>query len=314
MLILPGVLANQRKLGKLLSQSDEPAPVFAPYSGRYFRLQFDSGASGIRLAEIEVYSTAIGTDVTTPSSTIVASSSRGAGDQPSEAISNTSTPGNSGSDAWRPSDADDAPWIEVDLGSVMDIIGFYAVFHHGNYYDPFTIQISDDQVTYTDILYSGDYSFELFVNRSFYQDISSPRHLTPTRYRLTINHDGESERLIAGVDLEKSGVSLLPDGRWHGYANQTINRDYDRFDVVFYPTPGDYWRSTTDPGILTLITGTDDVADALILTAPSTVESRAPSDFTLERTEDGGDSWTTVLSVTGETGWAANEERSYTIS
>ena len=272
----------------------------APGAYRYARLLCKTGASYYLVAEFEVRETIGGSDVTT-GGTASASASQGGAEVPASAFDNND------STHWAASNGGER-WLQYDFGaSNARTIAEVALKK----------PVSWELPTSFDILGSNDgTNFDLLLRVPFVINGLEPSlslYTIPVRQwrvNITANNGHALWTQINELEFLASGAPQSPvpgaciASKYQDNTNETPKNAFDANTSTgwtFQGTPA--WIAQlfqSDPGI-----------DAVRITGPSDV-ARAPKDFTVDYSDDGGETWTTVLTISGETGWAANEVRTFT--
>jgi len=270
----------------------------------FWRIYFpNTGAAYLGLQEVEMYSTAGGANVC--SGGTASASSTSPGSSPGNAFD-----GDSGT-TWGSNTTTDQ-WIQYEFGSPKNIVQFKLVSASINFPTECKLQYSADGSAWTDA--TGLMQPRSWKPATAGQEQTFLVASTKSYWRLyvTANQSGNYTNIselefrgsVGGADL------TVPNGPGKfdsAYAGASTDRQ------AFDDDTATYWESGggAPPHWLWYAFGEDvDIGEVSIRTGPYANES--PADFKVQYSGD-GTAWTDALTVTGETGWAAGETRTFAI-
>jgi hypothetical protein len=275
---------------------------------RYMRLSYLSGGTGYRrVREMEVYNATLGTDTTTTGTAIAASSSASGSETPNYAIDN-----NTGTE-WVCAAADTTPKITVDFGvgnnQPLKGIGLYLP----SGFEIFKIYGSNDNSTFTQLCDYTDGALSKFNSSTI---PVAGRMILPLRtYRLVqTGFNAADYSSIGYIELRNSsGVNLLVDGTSHLTVNKSNTGTEYFLNMLDTSTANDWTANMAGAAQVAYFMMQNQTGVASISMRSGTIGGRAWKDFRLDYSDDGMQTWTTGPSVTGQTSWAANETRVFTL-
>jgi hypothetical protein len=266
-----------------------------------------SGGRTIGLAEITLYDIA-GSPVSVAGATLSASSEWGTSESVDKAFDGDP------STRWAgPTDiTSNVAWVQIVFPSPQNLGGFALRARNDglNYQsapvDPI-LQKSDGVGGWTNILQvQNQTSWESSQLRIY--------KLGAVWWRLNIT-DTDNNSSVGVQEVEFRSVVDTPEAMTGGFA--VANGQWTTSEnaaKAFDGDTGTNWGKNGLPGLLYYGFDTaKTVAQVYIMARSSTSSLAAPETFTLEKSEDFGGSWTTVMTVTGEAAWTSLEERTFNV-
>lgn len=204
------------------------------------------------------------------------------------------------------------------------VISTYTGASRTVYRNPSTYKL-DPAVTFDTGVFGSDAnmpsssSAQAYVNAAFRTTAPASGYRF---YRIAITaNNGRSTTNIAEVEFRASVGGDDETGAGVAFATTAFGREggdvrYEA-DKAFDNAAGTYW-STTTSGVTSSALAYDFGTGAEIQVAQYTIQARsdaangAPKDWTLEGSND-LDTWDTLDTVTGETGWSNGETRTFTV-
>lgn len=285
---------------------------------RYWRLSFTAVQSDTELAiaDVELRTAAGGADVTgsgtaTAQNAIAGTSAAGAFDNSAVAWWGAPNPNH---------------WLKYDFGSgnAKDIVEFTIAANSmpGRAPKSWTVEWSDDDSAWTTwATYTSVTGWAAGQRRTFNAsgETTTPTVASACRYwRIVVTAvDGGSEnsfaemawRTSAGGANQTGGAGSSLDGSIAPFSGQEAAKAYDGSASTWWGTilAGAPWH------LYDFSAGVTKAITEVAITARNDASyNRAPKDFLIQRSEDGV-GWATTLTVTGSTGWASGETRTFSI-
>lgn len=322
-LIMPAITALATAYSPVVSSVDSQgltipfisalASTFAPSltqlvaftAHRYWRVNMlDALGSSYQVAEFEMHDTYGGSDLlsggTASASNVVNGAAANAVD-------------NSGATVWRTSVTTLPQWWQYDFGLGNDKAICEIVVQAGTTNPDtrspgrFEVQYSDDNAAWT-TAWQG--------RKRVWIGGEAKTFVRPTvSYRLNVSaNDGA----VGGVSQQIAEIEFLVGGADKATGgNANVQGTVGDAELAFDNSNATIWsNSSLTPPYWISYDFKDNpvfVLEQVSIVVGSTNLTRAPKDFTIEKSTDGGSNWTVLKTVTAQTGWGVNEKRTFTI-
>lgn len=278
--------------------------TFAPH--RYWRIQMleDLGSS-YQIAEVELHDTYGGADLCTGGTASASNEVNGAA---SNAVDN------SGATHWRTNSVVLPQWWQYDFGvgitKAICEVSLQGGAASASIRSPARIEVqySDDGSAWTNawqararVWTNGEVKVFKRPTVSLRINVSSNDGAGAG----SAHQVAELEFLVATVDQATGGTANV-----HGIGDVEAALAFDDSNATVWSNvsmAAPYWLRydfTQNPPF---------VLEQVSIVVGASSLTRAPKDFTIEQSDDGGYTWNVLKTVTGQTAWGVNEKRTFTI-
>ena len=278
-------------------------------SHRYWRLELDNGLGGSRyvVGRVGLFTEIGGTDLAQGAA--VSASSNFSGYVPGNAVD-----GN-----------DDSFWVtnqgfqslDIDLGAGGEQEILYLLIQGSDKSGSenagtVRLRYSDDGVSWTTYLEANSVPWA-YEGHMFYFDGDGVFGVAGQIWRLHITAiNGASRADIREIQLRSTvgGSDITSPSHSQPFCDQHFSGylGYNAFDNA-----NSIWASNSTSGIIGYNLRPENAAAIAQVLITVGNASEAPKDFTIEKSDDGGLTFTTVKTLAGETGWSAGVARAYNL-
>lgn len=295
-----------------------------PDPHRYWRINFTevNGSDVVSFSELEMFESVSGPNVVT-GGTVSAQSYYTGGYEASKAVDGVLQQDDGSTNRWMSSTDGPPWWLKYDFGSgnekAIESIGIHHREAASSARAPqdFDIQYSDDDSSWT-TLWSvtgetgwGDLEYRRFNNPDTEPSYSGSPWGSHSYWRIYVQSNEESDWIgLAEAEFlnHSGGIDLATGGTASSsgvYGGWEPSKAFDDNNTTKW-TPG------TKYGWLQYQFASPVAIGAISMTAKDDAAPHtAPKDFAVQYSDDGS-VWATAWHVSGETGWALSEKRTFT--
>lgn len=203
-------------------------------------------------------------------------------------------------------------WLECQFATAKQVLGFTMVPYGTDNSVPKTYKLQ-----YYDGSVWVDWIVVPTLDAVLNNGVTRTYRKNATRvWRMNITgNDGAVSASVAIAELQFRsvvGVGETPSGGWSGTNGQWGGAEIHQ--AAFDANDATYWGNwITNPKTLYYTFQSRKVLAQLYVKSRASNPTQAPSAFTVDYSDDFGNSWTTVLTVTGSTGWTDGQARTYNV-
>jgi len=205
-------------------------------------------------------------------------------------------------------------WIQYQFTSAVTPVTYSLTNRSTNFQNPdsWTLQSSNDGSTWTTV---GNYS-AAWTSAGQTLTFNVAGNGLGTAYRLLITAvDGGTVAAMVELVFKDSGGTAIPLSNGASFASTVNNGDFnDGSADAFDGNTGTFWASNGNPATAAEWLGYRFASTASVgsfsITARSGAQNQTPANFSLQKSTDGGATWTTLQTYTS-TGWAGSETRTF---